>query len=481
MRGLLFLCIPRLATSACSCEWAEDGNSPACSGRDDGSACFDACCILGSSTAATVTVGNATVASAKMATDPCSACRVVDPSTKGLAVSPIQTYLLNLPQLGRGRCFTPQSARAALSEHGGSLADFTARDLRPAMKADTCYQLPEGFECFAAIEARTYPGRSCFSTAAMSPPPPVPLHSCSACRVIDPSRTGHAIMPHQAYLFNEPSLGPGRCFTKAEALSAMHSNAGSLAPDYGPDDLPSRMAPDGRCYQLPEGFECFESFESAGHYPGTSCFRSIAPLLPPPQQPPSSPLPNNPPFLPRYSPQAPPPPPSPPPPPPPPSAPPPFPPPPCPSPPPSPPPHPPPTPPPSEPPPVLVAMVSTLSLMSTDIAVVFALIGVSLLVCRISGWFRGSSLLSSGAVKSGRFSKIESEVVVALDSAEKSSETAQTVHKEGKDEDEHEHDADDELAIERWGLSPTTMRLTIGSGNRSTNPSNDSNGTNSIC
>ena len=53
-------------------------------------------------------------------------------------------------------------------------------------------------------------------------------------------------MPHQAYLLNLPELGPGRCFTKADALAAMRSNGGRLATDYGPSDLPPHMAEDGR-------------------------------------------------------------------------------------------------------------------------------------------------------------------------------------------------------------------------------------------
>lgn len=83
---------------------------------------------------------------------------------------------------------------------------------------------------------------------------------CKSCRVVDPSGIG------EWRVVSSPKFGNG-CFTFKSASAIFEANNGSWpwVPEYTLKQIPAEMrAYPSRCFQLPEGFECFKS-------PGRDC------------------------------------------------------------------------------------------------------------------------------------------------------------------------------------------------------------------
>ncbi|KAL1510269.1 hypothetical protein AB1Y20_006591 [Prymnesium parvum] len=138
-----------------------------------------------------------------------------------------------------------------------------------------------GWACDASTAARDSPAsrpwaRPAPSTRPSPPPPPPPLPSepplatlvrdslapdpCKSCRVIDP----HGVGTWRA--ISSPRFGNG-CYNQrsAAAVFASHGGVWPGVRSYAAADLPAEMsAHPSRCYQLPEGYECYRS-------PGRPC------------------------------------------------------------------------------------------------------------------------------------------------------------------------------------------------------------------
>lgn len=106
---------------------------------------------------------------------------------------------------------------------------------------------------------------------------------CASCRWYDPSESGHAYQPLRTPLFGRPELGAGRCFTFHQAASKIHNHNGSLN-GYTFKELLQMVNKPGRCYQLPEGSECFATYQE-GRYPSDNCFSVVTTTWLPPSLP----------------------------------------------------------------------------------------------------------------------------------------------------------------------------------------------------
>ena len=115
----------------------------------------------------------------------------------------------------------------------------------------------------------TSPSAAAKEEAATVTEPTAPTHAtssslvpdaCKSCRIVDPSGVG------TAWRAVSSQFGNG-CYTLAAATAVFDSSGGTWpgTSDFTSAQLPSAMLENpSRCYQLPEGFECFKS-------PGHSC------------------------------------------------------------------------------------------------------------------------------------------------------------------------------------------------------------------
>lgn len=232
-------------------------------------------------------------AARRRARDPCASCRWWDPSQLG-------TEYVEL-DASEG-CVTGESAYASLL--GTARFGAGLQPLPSNMRLGTCYRLPMGFECFASGRPDELLGNeSCTSTHRLSNVSSnnasTAVDPCASCRWWDPTKRGLAFQPIRSPLFGIPKLGPGRCFTRESALAEISAKGGSLN-GFGPEvldmePLASSMKPH-RCYQLPEGSECF-SRAPHGVYPASGCFAHVGAAMAPhalPAPPPADPTSSSP-------------------------------------------------------------------------------------------------------------------------------------------------------------------------------------------